>query len=70
MPGFANLHPYQADEDVQGALQMLYELRMALAEIAGLAEVSLQPAAGAHGEMTGLMVISAYHREHGGVRPK
>ncbi len=70
MPGFANLHPYQADEDVQGALQMLYELRMALAEIAGLAEVSLQPAAGAHGEMTGLMVITAYHRAHGGVRPK
>jgi len=70
MPGLASLHPHQADDDVQGMLQILHELRMALAEIAGLAEVSLQPAAGAHGEMTGLMVITAYHRAHGGMRPK
>ncbi|MBN1343101.1 MAG: aminomethyl-transferring glycine dehydrogenase subunit GcvPB [Phycisphaerae bacterium] len=70
MPSLANLHPYQPEEDVQGILGMLHELRAALAEIAGLAEVSLQPSAGAHGEMTGLMVINAYHRDHGGVRPK
>jgi len=70
MPGFANVHPYQPEEDLQGILELLYELRVWLAEIAGLAEVSLQPAAGAHGEMTGLMVISAYHRDNGGVRPK
>jgi len=68
--GFAHLHPYQPAEDIQGLLELLYELRTALAEIAGLAEVSLQPAAGAHGEMTGLMVINAFHRDHGGVRPK
>ncbi len=70
LPGLANLHPYQPEETVQGMLAMLHELRVMLAEVAGLAEVSLQPAAGAHGEMTGLMVISAYHRAHGGARPK
>jgi len=70
MPGLVNLHPHQTDDDVQGMLQILHELRTALAEIAGLAEVSLQPAAGAHGEMTGLMVITAHHRDHGGLRPK
>ncbi len=70
MPGLIHLHPYQRDADVQGLLEMLHELRTALAEIAGLAEVCLQPAAGAHGEMTGLMVINAYHRDHGGARPK
>ena len=70
MPGFAHLHPYQRDEDVQGMLELLYNLRVYLAEIAGLAEVTLQPAAGAHGEMTGLMMINAYHRDHGGERRK
>lgn len=68
MPGFAHLHPLQPDEDVQGLLELLYNLRTDLAEIAGLAEVTLQPAAGAHGEMTGLMMINAYHRDHGGDR--
>ena len=65
MPAFCNVHPYQEDTDVQGLLEMLYWLRCDLAEIAGLAEVSLQPAAGAHGEMTGLMIINAYHRSRG-----
>jgi glycine dehydrogenase subunit 2 len=65
MPAFTNLHPYQDDADVQGLLELLYRLRCDLAEIAGLAEVSLQPAAGAHGEMTGLMLINAYHRSRG-----
>ena len=65
MPGFTGLHPYQVDADAQGTLELLHRLRTDLAEIAGLAEVSLQPAAGAHGEMTGLMMISAYHRERG-----
>ena len=51
MPGFADLHPYQDDADVQGMLELLFRLRCDLAEIAGLAEVTLQPAAGAHGEM-------------------
>ncbi|MHC4608879.1 MAG: aminomethyl-transferring glycine dehydrogenase subunit GcvPB [Planctomycetota bacterium] len=70
MPGFAELHPYQVDADVQGILELLYRLRMDLAEMAGLAEVSLQPAAGAHGEMTGLMIIDAYLRDRGQSRGK
>lgn len=70
LPGFAALHPFQDDRDVQGLLELLYHLRVFLAEIAGLAEVSLQPAAGAHGEMTGLMIINAYHRDRGEDRPK
>ncbi|RME36499.1 MAG: glycine dehydrogenase subunit 2 [Planctomycetota bacterium] len=68
--GFAHLHPYQDERDVQGILELLYRLRCDLAEIAGLAEVTLQPAAGAHGEMTGLMIISAYHRSRGQARTK
>ena len=64
-PGFADLHPYQPDSDAQGILELLYRLRVFLQEIAGLAEVSLQPAAGAHGEMTGLMIINAYHSDRG-----
>lgn len=70
MPGFANVHPYQHDSQTQGLLELLYRLRLSLAEIAGLAEVTLQPAAGAHGEMTGLMVINAYHRSRGEHRRK
>ncbi|MFH1419728.1 MAG: aminomethyl-transferring glycine dehydrogenase subunit GcvPB [Planctomycetota bacterium] len=69
LPGFSNLHPLQPDADMQGALELLYNLRAFLAEIAGLDEVSLQPAAGAHGEMASLMVINAYHADHGGLRP-
>jgi glycine dehydrogenase subunit 2 len=70
LPGFADLHPYQPTEQTQGLLELLYRLRLYLAEIAGLAEVSLQPAAGAHGEMTGLMIINAYHRSRGEVRDR
>jgi len=70
LPGFAGLHPLQDDADAQGLLELLYHLRIFLAEIAGLAEVTLQPAAGAHGEMTGLMIISAYHHDRGEERPK
>src|ERR671938_150110 len=57
IPGLANLHPLAAVEDAQGALQVMYELQEHLAEITGLPGVSLQPAAGAHGEMTGVMMI-------------
>jgi glycine dehydrogenase subunit 2 len=63
--GFGNIHPLQPEETVQGALEVMYELRKALEEITGMYEVSLQPAAGAHGELTGLMVMKAYHRERG-----
>ena len=68
MEEFTGVHPYQGEADVQGLLCMLYQLRCDLAEIAGLAEVTLQPAAGAHGEMTGLMIIKAYHRKRGEAR--
>src|SRR5215471_10832808 len=58
--GFANLHPLAAEAEAQGALQVIYELQNHLAEITGLPGVSLQPAAGAHGEMTGIMIIRAF----------
>ena len=70
LSGVADLHPHQPDADAQGLLEMLYRLRVWLAEIAGLAEVTLQPAAGAHGEMTGLLIIQAWHRDHGRHRTK
>ena len=65
LPGFAAVHPYQPEESVQGALRLLYELQEVLGEISGLPAVSLQPAAGAHGELTGVMMIRAYHNAHG-----
>src|SRR6185295_5265024 len=58
--GFANLHPLADEADIQGALDVIYELQQHLAEITGLPGVSLQPAAGAHGEMTGIMMIRAF----------
>src|SRR5437773_8182531 len=58
--GFANLHPLAEAADAQGALQVIYELQEDLKEITGLPGISLQPAAGAHGEMTGVMIIRAY----------
>jgi glycine dehydrogenase subunit 2 len=64
-PGFANIHPLQDEETVQGAMEMMYRLQTSLAEITGMDEVTLQPAAGAHGEWTGLMMIRAYHEANG-----
>jgi glycine dehydrogenase subunit 2 len=58
--GFADLHPYQLERSLQGLLQLLYELQAMLAEIAGLDAVSLQPAAGAQGELAALMIAAAY----------
>lgn len=63
--GFANLHPYQPEETVQGALELMYQLDRMLAEITGMERVTLQPAAGAHGELTGLMIMKAYHESRG-----
>jgi glycine dehydrogenase subunit 2 len=60
IPGFAQLHPLASEEDAQGALEVMYELQQHLAEITGLPGVSLQPAAGAHGEMTGVMMIRSF----------
>jgi glycine dehydrogenase subunit 2 len=62
MPGIADLHPYQAEHTLQGLLELLWELQHMLAEIAGLDAVSLQPAAGAHGELTALLVARAHFR--------
>lgn len=65
LPGFAYIHPEQDEETVQGALEMMYRLQTTLAKITGMDEVTLQPAAGAHGEWTGLMMIRAYHEANG-----
>lgn len=65
LPGFSWLHPYQPEETVQGALQLMYELQISLAEITGMDKVTLQPAAGAHGELTGIKIIKAYHDKNG-----
>lgn len=62
LPGFAGIHPCQSQDTVQGALQLYYEMQEMLAEINGMDAFSLQPAAGAHGEMTGIMMIKAYHQ--------
>ena len=70
LPGLVDLHPYQPDSTVQGMLQLLYELQTFFAEISGLPAVSLQPAAGAHGELTALMVAAAYFRSRGESRGK
>ncbi len=65
IPGLAHVHPYQPVEQVQGSLRLMYNLQTSLAEITGMDEVTLQPAAGAHGEWTGLMMIRAYHEANG-----
>ncbi|MBQ0137712.1 MAG: aminomethyl-transferring glycine dehydrogenase subunit GcvPB [Kurthia sp.] len=67
-PGFANIHPLQAEETVQGALELMYDLQQHLVEITGMDEVTLQPAAGAHGEWTALMMIRAFHEANGDVQ--
>jgi glycine dehydrogenase subunit 2 len=65
LPGFTGLHPYQPAETVQGALFLMYHLQEFLKEIGGFAAVSLQPAAGAHGELTGVLMMRAYHIDRG-----
>ena len=65
LPGFVELHPYQDEETVQGALFLMYTLQEFLSEIGGFAQVSLQPAAGAHGELTGVLIMRAYHLARG-----
>src|ERR671929_184765 len=67
LPGFAFAHPLQGERHSQGALQLMFELQEMLGEIAGLDAVALQPAAGAQGEFTGILVFRAYHRERGNV---
>jgi glycine dehydrogenase subunit 2 len=65
LPGFANLHPLQDPELVQGAMQLLFELQVYLAEISGFDAVTLQPAAGAHGELTGVLIMRKYQLDRG-----
>jgi glycine dehydrogenase subunit 2 len=64
-PGFAHIHPLQPASSVQGALELMYDLQEHLKEITGMDEVTLQSAAGAHGEWTGLMMIRAFHEANG-----
>ncbi len=68
LPGLAHLHPDQPEDTVQGALQLLYELQEWLGEISGLPHVTLQPAAGAHGELVGIMMIRAWHDMRGDIK--
>ncbi|WP_031513496.1 aminomethyl-transferring glycine dehydrogenase subunit GcvPB [Desulfofalx alkaliphila] len=70
LPGFTQLHPYQPVETVQGALELLYHTQNYLAEVTGMDAISLQPAAGAHGELTGLLIIKAYLEHKGEKRNK
>ena len=65
LAGFAKLHPLQPIETVQGAVGLMYELQEWLKEISGFAGISLQPAAGAHGELTGVLIMRAYHKARG-----
>ena len=67
-PLISKLHPYQPEDTVQGALEIMYNLSQALCEVAGMDSFTLQPAAGAHGEMTGLMLIKAYHEARGDLK--
>jgi glycine dehydrogenase subunit 2 len=70
LPGHARLHPLQDPEYAQGALELMWRLQNALAEIAGLPHVSLQPSAGSHGELAGLLLTRAYHEDRGESKTK
>jgi glycine dehydrogenase subunit 2 len=70
LPGFFRLHPLVNAEDAQGALRLMTELSQALLEISGMDDVTLQPAAGAHGELTGLLIMRAWHEAQGNPRRK
>src|SRR5882757_4842078 len=70
LPGHARLHPAQDPRHAQGALELMYLLQESLAEICGLPYVSLQPSAGSHGELAGLLLTRAYHADRGEERHK
>ncbi len=70
LPGHARLHPLQDAERAQGALELMFNLQGALAEISGLPHVSLQPSAGSHGELAGVLLTRAYHEDRGETRHK
>lgn len=70
LDGFKNIHPFCPEQHVQGALELMYRLERILAEITGMDHVTLQPAAGAHGELTGMLMVRAYHLKAGSSRTK
>ena len=70
LEGFTNLHPLQSDDDSQGALELMYKLQEALKKITGMDAMTLQPAAGAHGELTGMMVVKKYFETKGELNRK
>jgi glycine dehydrogenase subunit 2 len=70
LPGHARLHPLQDPKRAQGALELMWNLERALAEVAGLPHVSLQPSAGSHGELAGVLLTRAYHEDRGETRTK
>jgi glycine dehydrogenase subunit 2 len=70
LPGNARLHPLQRPASAQGALELMWKLQQALGEISGLPHVSLQPSAGSHGELAGVLLTRAYHEDHGEHRTK
>ncbi|MFC1654777.1 aminomethyl-transferring glycine dehydrogenase subunit GcvPB, partial [Myxococcota bacterium] len=70
LPGFGRLHPYVPGDMCSGALQLIWELGEYLKEISGFAGITLQPAAGAHGELTGIKLIRAYHQDRGNPRKR
>jgi glycine dehydrogenase subunit 2 len=70
LPGHARLHPLQDAERAQGALELMWNLQAALAEVSGLRHVSLQPSAGSHGELAGVLLTRAYHEDRGETRRK
>ena len=70
LENFCNLHPYSDDSDCQGALELMYKLQEALKKVTGMEAVTLQPAAGAHGELTGMMIVKKYFEVKGATRKK
>jgi glycine dehydrogenase subunit 2 len=70
LPGHARLHPLQSPRRAQGALELMWGLQEALGEVAGLPHVSLQPSAGSHGELAGVLLTRAYHEDRGEIRTK
>src|SRR3982075_4696119 len=70
MPGHPRLHPLQDPARAQGALELMWNLQQALAEISGLPHISLQPSAGSHGELAGVLLTRAYHEDRGERRTK
>lgn len=68
LPGLSTIHPYQPVETVQGALELMYDLEQLLCEVTGMDRFTLQPAAGAQGELTGALIIKTYHQKRGDTR--